>query len=218
MEWVYWFCAIVGGSVLAIQFLLVAIGIGGMEDADSSGDVGGDIGDVGDVGDIDTTGDFGGDAEIPDAGQTAVTTNWLFGIISLKTLVAGATFFGLIGLGMKEAGYEGPLRHLSAIGAGLVAIFIVNWLTQSMARFNADGTFRIEQSVGSTGRVYLSVPPTKSGSGKIHVSVHGRMVELKAITSGETVPTGMTAVVVGVVTNDTVEIRPVGSLETTTAS
>ncbi len=207
MEWVYWFCAIVGGSVLIIQFLLVAVGIGGVEDADAPGDVGGDFGDV----------DVSGDGT-PDAGHSPGVTNWLFGVISLKTLVAGATFFGLVGLGMKQAGYEGAFRHLAAVGAGLVAIFLVNWLTRSMAKFNADGTFRIEQAVGATGRVYLSIPPTKSGTGKVHVSVQGRWVELKAITAGEAVQTGTNVVVVQIVTNDTVENRPVANLETTAVS
>ena len=52
--------------------------------------------------------------------------------------------------------------------------------------------------MGTRGTVYLPVPASKSGVGKVHVSLQNRTMEYKAITSQQQLPTGAKIVVVGV--------------------
>ena len=67
----------------------------------------------------------------------------------------------------------------------------------------------MENAIGITGSVYLSIPPARSGLGKIHVQVQSRLVEYQAVTShGEPLPTGARVLVVDVVDSDTVDVVP----------
>lgn len=227
METVYSICAAVGGTLIVLQFVMTLMGMGGDHDVDAGGhDFGGH-----DVGGNDLGQDVGGhDMDVHDAGghdasadhsseghqaQGHHATNWLFGVISFRTLVAGAAFFGLTGLAMEQAGAEAPLSIVTALAGGGIAIFIVAWVMRSLSQLNVDGTVRIRQALGSTGTVYLPIPGGKVGMGKVHVSVGGRLMEYRAITSFADLPSGTKVVVVKVVGSDTVEVSPVESLEAT---
>ncbi len=142
------------------------------------------------------------------------STNWIFGVLTFRTIVAGLAFFGLTGMALQGVETNDTLRFLFSAGAGLVAIFIVSWIMRSLSRLNADGTLRIQKAVGAMGTVYLSIPGAKGGAGKVHVSVLGRLMEYRAITAHAGLPTGTKVIVVNVLGSDTVEVRPAESLET----
>jgi hypothetical protein len=78
-----------------------------------------------------------------------------------------------------------------------------------MHKLNVDGTVRIERSVGCRGNVYLKVPGTRAGRGKVHVNVLNSTQEYQAVTASAELPTGSPIVVVGVVGPDTVEVASV---------
>jgi len=196
MDMIFQACAIVGGTLIVCQFLLTLFGMGGDHDADHGG--GGH-----DVGAHDAGAHDGG---AHDHGHTDHGSSWFFGMLTLRTVSAFAAFFGLTGWSAREAGLEDLPTVLLAIGAGLVAFFIVGWLMRFMHRLNVDGTVRINQAIGCRGSVYLSVPAAKSGLGKVHVHVLNRSMEFQALTAQQELPTGMPIVVVGVVGPDTVEV------------
>ncbi len=205
METAYMFCAAVGGTLIVCQFILTLIGLGG--DHDVGNDVGMD--DVGDFhGDV-TTGDVTtGDHDI--SGHS--DTNWIFGIITFRTIVAGIAFFGFTGLSVGP--HTTPTWTLIySLLSGSAAILIVAWIMRSIGRLNIDGTFRIQKAKGAKGTVYLTIPGAKGGTGKVHVFVQNRMLEFKAITSYSELPTGTKVVVVNIVGGDTVEVSPVETME-----
>jgi hypothetical protein len=71
----------------------------------------------------------------------------------------------------------------------------------------SDASMRIEEAVGAPARVYLTVPPARSGAGKVHVTLKRRTVELQAVTQNrEALPTGADVIVTDVVDPDTVEV------------
>jgi hypothetical protein len=204
METVYLVCAVVGGTLILCQFLLTLLGLGGHHDVGGH-DVGGH-----DFGGHDLSGHHG-DVHGHD-NTTGGHANWFFGILTFRTAVAALAFFGLAGLAAYRA--LDPLPTLGlAVGAGFGALVIVGTLMRGLSKLNVDGTVRIERSVGSTGTVYLRVPAGKTGAGKVHVSVQSRIVEYKAVTAKDDLPTGTKVVVVGVVSSDTVEVSPVNTLE-----
>ena len=209
MTAVFIVCAAIGGTVLVVQFVMAMIGLGGDAlDIDVSGDVGHDF--SGDFhGDMD--GDFQGEThpldhlDIPDGDH--VSSTWLFGIISLRTVVAALAFFGLAGLWAESTGASAPSVLLVAVAAGFAAMMGVYWMMRGMRKLQADGSVRIQRAVGRHGNVYLRIPGNRSGSGKIQFNLQNRTMEYSAITSGPELPTGAKVVVVGVVNPTTLEVQ-----------
>ncbi|HEY3392592.1 MAG TPA: hypothetical protein VGK58_07785, partial [Lacipirellulaceae bacterium] len=109
LDTVFNLTALIGGTVLIFQFVLMLLGLGGDGDlaadgADLSGGM--DAGSL-DGGGIDVGGmDVGADAaagdaawhEAADADLGHPGAHWFYEVISLRTLSAAVTFFGLAGI------------------------------------------------------------------------------------------------------------------------
>lgn len=198
METIYTTCAIVGGTLLACQFLMGLLGLG------HHTDVGGHDLHAGDGHEFD-----GHDAHAGghSAGH-AVQTSWFAGMLTFRTAVAGLTFFGLAGRAAVEVDAVPAQSFLVALAAGAAAFVGVAQLMRSLYRLKADGTVHIERAVGQTGTVYLSVPGARAGAGKVHLNLQNRTMEYLAVTAGGPLPTGSRVSVVAVVSPNTVEVIP----------
>ncbi len=197
METVYFYSAVIGGAFLVIQTLLLAFG--GIGDGADHLDV--DPTDLSDASAAGHGADHGIDAA--DAAQ-----NWFLKVLSLKTLVGFATFFGLTGLGGHAAGWGHGGTLAAAILAGLVAVYLVAWLMSALHRLQSSGNVNLRNAIGLHARVYLRVPGAREGIGKVTVTVQGRVVECKAITAGSPIPTGAQVLVVAVEAADTLAVEP----------
>ena len=229
---VFLVCAAVGGTILAIQFLLLLLGVGGHAlNIDVPHDTGHGFG--GDVGQ-DFAGDFHGDAAGGDVhaggdihadaaggahhGHHAATpsyhgSNWLFGVLSLRTIVAALAFFGLAGMAAGAAGAPTHTVLVVAVAAGAAAMFGVYGMMRGLYALRAEGTARVYRAVGRPATVYLRIPAKGSGTGKIQINLQNRTMEYEAVSCGEEIPTGAKVVVVDIVTSDTVEVQPVSDAE-----
>ena len=196
-------CAVIGGTVFVIQFVLAVIGAGGDEL-----DLGTDVPDGLDIpDDLDLPDDV---SDVSDHGST-----WLFGVISFRTVIAALTFFGLAGLAALEGQLSHPISILVALGAGAGAMYGVHYLMQMLYRLRHDGTVHIRRTVGQRGTVYIPVPPNKSGQGKIQIRTQGRIMEYAAKTSSpEKLRTGTAVEVVSVLTPTILEVEPVDEVVT----
>jgi len=181
MDTFYLSCAALGGTILLLQVVAGLFGIGGDHDTDH---------------------DSGGGGHDTDHGG-----NWLFGALSVRTAAAALTFFGLGGLTALYYGASEPATFGVAAGAAAAAFYAVAFLMHSLAKLKHDGTVRIDRAVGRTGSVYLRVPASRAGAGKVHLSVQNRTVEFQAVTAGPELPTGVPVRVVAVVNSDTVEVE-----------
>jgi hypothetical protein len=202
METAFIICAAVGGTLLVCQFLLAVLGIGDHHDTGGH-DLGGhDVGghDVGHA-----AGDHG-----HDVGHDS-SINWFVSMLTFRTLMAGLTFFGLMGLIGCRQDWPAPISLGAALVAGAGAFLLVGWLMRALYRLRSEGTVRIERAVGLSGSVYLTIPGQRKGVGKIHISLQNRTVEYQAITSHDQLPTGAPVRIVAVINSDTVEVAPVDS-------
>jgi len=221
MTFLFLACAVVGGTILICQLVLTLLGLAGSGgDFDSSGgDFHGDVGtdfhaDAGGGHDAGGADHDAGDGHT-DHGQgheDHVSSNWLFSVISFRTVVAATTFFGLAGMAAKSAEFSSPMVLVIALGTGAAAMYGVYWMMQMAYRLRSDGTVRVERAVGRQATVYLTIPGHNSGAGKIHVNLQNRTMEYRAITSGDALPTGAKVVVVNLAGSDTLEVQ--GILET----
>ncbi len=194
MYTLYLCCALLGGTVFIMQFVLAVIGAGA-DDLDFTGDMpdGVDMPDVGDLSD-----------HAAGHGST-----WLFGVISFRTVVAAMTFFGLAGMASLETNLSGPFTLLVALAAGAVAMLSVHYLMQLLYKQRHDGTARIERTVGQRASVYVPIPAANSGLGKIQIRTQGRIMEYAAKTPADCkLTTGTTVQVTAVLTPSTVEVEP----------
>ena len=86
----------------------------------------------------------------------------------------------------------------------------VHWLMQRLYGLRHDGSQRIERSIGQSATVYIPIPPSQSGSGKVQLEMQGRIVEYAAMTSeSEKLPTGAKVTVVDYVGPDTLVVAPI---------
>jgi hypothetical protein len=202
METVYLVCFFAGATVMVCQFLLSLMGVGSHHDAGDSHEMGGH--------------EHGGPGEdVHDGhhhGHHEAVSSWFVSLLTIRTLVAALTFFGLAGLaGTREWG-DGPTTRLVAVAAGAGAMVLVASLMRGLSRLRAEGTVRMDRAVGKGGTVYLPIPGRKAGSGKVLLNLQNRTVECQAITAENDLPTGAPVVVVAVISADTVEVAPLSGV------
>jgi hypothetical protein len=183
---VYLICAGLGGTILIVQLVLNLLGFG-HHDAGGFGDH---------------------DAGFDDHQATHETQGHAFlGILSFRTIVAAVAFFGLAGIAAGRNGAGTLAAAGIATVAGLAAMCGVAAVMKFFTRLHRDGTARIEQSLGASGSVYLTIPANRSGAGKISVAVQDRTMEYLAVTAGGELTTGTNIVVVDIIGPDTVEVE-----------
>jgi hypothetical protein len=185
MHDVYFWCAVIGGSVLGIQLLLQVIGLDG-----GDGDV-----------DVDM------DVDVDPAHGTA--GNVFFGVLSVKALVAFLAVFGLVGLSLEDSSLSRFHRASIAVLAGLVAMLFVAWLMRTLHQLGSSGSVVLQNAVGHRASVYLRIPASGAGRGKVTVEIQQRTVELSAVTDGDAIETGQVVRILEVLPNETVRVERV---------
>jgi len=204
MMTVYMVCAVIGTVLVLCQFVMTLTGLGG--DHDMAGDH--DFG----AGDHDfSAGDHdvgAGDHDVHGAEADHHGSTLFFSMLSFRSVVAALAFFGLAGLAADEAGLPPYPVFVIGIGAGLAAMVVVAWMMRLLYGLYSEGNVRIENAVGEVARVYLTIPPSREGAGKVTVKVQGRTMEYQAQTEEEEkLPTGTRVLVTGVLAPDTVEVK-----------
>lgn len=223
LDTIFLIAAVVGGTVLVCQFMLTLFGMG-----HDGADLGHDIGDMhggdfhggelhGDgalsgeyhdgavVGDHHTPIGAAADAQHPDS-------SWLFSVLSLRSLVAAAAFFGVAGKAARSAGYTEATSLILATLVGVAAMYGMYGIMRLIGSFSSSGNERIGNAVGRRARVYVPIPERRKGAGKVQLTMQNRIVEFQAVTDeSERLATGESVEVVGVAGSDVVAVRRVAA-------
>ena len=148
------YCAIGGGALFVVQLVLSMFGAG---DADI-------------------------DVDFDQSGTGHTSADTAFKILSLQGLTAFFGMFGLVGLALL---HEAQVGNLLSVLGGLVAGSFTTWVIRRIFRaaysLQSSGTLDLSKAVGVTGTVYLRIAPDKPG--KVTLTLHGRMLQLDAVTS-----------------------------------
>ena len=129
-----------------------------------------------------------------------------FQLFSMRTLTAFFALFGWVGLACFSAGAPLPATLGIAALAGLAAMTLVAGLFYGLSRLTQDSTFDIQKTIGAQAKVYIPVPASRSGNGKVTVT-HGATRELDAVTDGGKLPTGAQVRVTAVVNGSTLLVE-----------
>ena len=212
--------ALIGGTVLMFQFVLMLLGLGGDGDlsadgADVSGglDAGGiDAGGIHHAGGIDVAGADAhvGDPtwhEAADADLGHPGAHWFYEVLSLRTLSAAVTFFGLAGITARAYGEPATISFAIATLAGVAATLIVYWLFKQVYKLQHTGTENVRNALGLSATVYVPIPAKRGGAGKVTFRLQNRVAEYQAVSDdAERLKTGEKVIVVGIVNSDTVRV------------
>ncbi len=186
LEIVYTGCALLGGVVLILRFLLIAIGVGG------HGDTGMDAPSL----DAHDGGVHGGDS-----GGSGLN------LVSVHGLTAFFLVFGLTGLTLTRGFHlGGGISILGAFAAGFCMMWVIAWMFAAMSHLQSSGNIDLRNAEGKEGAVYLTIP--KDGVGKVKITVQNRLLFLDAKTSqGVDIPTGFPIRVIRLLGDDTLLVE-----------
>lgn len=162
-------------------------------------------------GDADADGctDFDGGADGACDGHDGFT---VFGlrILSVRTAVA---FFAVGGWVAFTVDFVLPTYAAILIGvaAGIAAAFLMAYALGAVMKLQESGNIDLKNGVGHTAEVYLTVPPARTGVGKLSLTLQEKLIEVNAVTDcGEAIPTGALVKITGLADDETAEVEPVG--------
>jgi hypothetical protein len=230
LDTIFSITALIGGTVLAFQFVMMLMGLGHDGGGDATGGHGMDAGGVdghdfsggvhGDMSggvdahamSVDATGhDVSADQhtwrDAADADLLHGGAHWFYEVISLRTLSAAMTFFGLTGMMMRVNGYSTWQSLVWASLAGMASMYAVYWLFKQVFRLQHAGNENVRNAIGLPATVYVPIPGKRAGAGKVTFRLQNRIVEYQAVTEDENrLPTGEEVVIVAIVSQDTVRV------------
>ena len=220
LERVFAYVAFPATLLLLLQTLMLLFGLGhdsdadgdldgdGSPDLDLDGDTDADLdvdldGDMDADLDVDTDLDADGDADGPDeaAGPDAAAAHsGLFAglkLFTLRGIVAFLAVCGWGGLWLLRMGMHPIFAVFLAIAMGFWAMLLMALFLRVALKLQDDGTLDFRNALGKAGTVYLTIPASRAGEGKVHVIVQDQLHELAAVTDEQdSIPTGTEIVVV----------------------
>jgi hypothetical protein len=184
IEIIYWASTIIGGTLFLLRVIMLFVG--------------------GDTGDNppDATFDAGGDIASGDHADADIS----FQLLSVQGLTSFFMMFGLVGLAFLKANLPVVLTVIGGILAGLVTVAISGLIFTQMKRLQTDGTINIQNTVGTEGSVYLTIP--KNGTGQVQIIAQGSLKIFDAVSTNKNViATGEKIHVVGVTGGNTLIVE-----------
>lgn len=165
----YWYIAIGASVIFIIQTIMTFVGA----DADTGVDA-----------------DFDGNL---DGGDSP------FQLFSLRNLINFLLGFGWAGVSLYNVIENNILLAIVAFLVGVLFIAFFFFIMRALLKLSEDNSFKIEDTIGKTADVYLSIPAEKTGKGKVFISVRGSTHELSAITNSvDEIKNGSLVKVVGI--------------------
>lgn len=163
----YWYIAIPASVIFIIQTIMTFVG-----------------GDASDG----LEADFDGDMD----GQSGPSQ-----IFSLRNLINFLLGFSWTGISFYNEISNRWVLMTVATAVGLIFLFAFFFIIKQIKKLAEDNSFRFEATIGKNAEVYLTIPASKGGKGKVLLSMNGSTRELSAITLGEEIPTGKLVKITG---------------------
>lgn len=146
-------------------------------------------------GDIDA--DF--DSDIDGDGIDGIEASDGLQIFTVKGFVSFFSIFGWSGLLFLRMGFGDVLSLTLAFVLGLFAMVAIALAFKAMLKLQDSGNVDTKTALGVSGIVYINIPKSRSGMGKVSAIVSGRYGEFDAVTDNENdLSTGSQVIVVAI--------------------
>ena len=196
--------AIPATIVTVIQTVLMLIGLDSDGDGSDALDLDGLSADADvdlDVGD----GVFGSEVTETDLDPTGLGDLRIF---TVRGIMAFLVVFGWVGYVLDSANAALWLSLPIATVCGFVMMLLLALLMRAVMKLRSDGNLDNRNALGVSGKVYLTVPASRNGEGKVNVLLQGSYVERDAVTDEiEPIPTGSEIVVTGLSGQTTLVVK-----------
>ena len=160
----FWIIALCASLVFLIQTIMTFVGLGTDADVDA--------------------GPMDGSVDSMEDGS-------LSGVFSFRNLINFLLGYGWAGALLFSSIEKGWLLQVVAIAVGLAFVLAFVFMFRQVMKLSHDGSFKMSEAVGLKADVYLRIPASRSGRGKVQVSVKGSVHEVDAMTDrNEEIATG----------------------------
>lgn len=184
IEIIYWVSTIVGGTLFLLRLGMMLIGGG--------------------------VGDDGLDTALEDAGSGGHDADISFKLLSVQGLTSFFMMFGLVGLALLKANLHILVTLIGGMAAGLVTVAVTGLIFTQMRRLQTEGTINIQNTVGTEGNVYLTIP--KDGTGQVQLIAQGSLKIFDATSNNKNlIATGDRVRVIGVASGNTLIVEKVNN-------
>lgn len=160
-------------------------------------------------GDFDTSGadiDFSGDVDI-DGGPSGMN------LYTFRNLVNFILGFGWTAILLKDKIESKGILLIVSILVGVSLVAIVMYMFKWLSGMQESGNINVyKQAIGCNGKVYLTIPGERKGTGKVQININNAVREYDALTDGETIKTGTSITVVEVIDGSTLLVETPDSL------
>lgn len=177
MEQILYCIAIPSTLILLLQTIMTLCGFG-----HEGGDM--NVSDTSGIDfDMDMPDDISFDTDIGDGSPVSDLGSMHF--FTMQGIVAFFCIFGWTSIIILHGGGSGTVSVLVGLVFGFIAMFAVAKIMQVSAKMTQSGTLDMRNTLGETGRVYLTVSPKGGGTGKVNITVQGRFMEFDALNSSD---------------------------------
>lgn len=172
----FWIIALAASLVFIIQTIITFVGLG--TDMD-----------------VDTDSGFDSVDTIDDGSMS--------GLFSFRNFINFLLGYGWTGVLLFDNISQKWVLQIVAVTVGLIFVLAFVFMFRQLMKLSHDGSFKLEESVGLNADVYLRIPASRSGRGKVQVSVKGSVHEIDAVTDRESmIQTGDNVKIVKVLAKD----------------
>lgn len=135
------------------------------------------------------------------------------GLLTFRNFVNFFLGFGWSAILLRESVSSTPLLIILSVIVGVALVTLVMLLFKWLSGMQQAGNINVFKSaVGCEGKVYLSIPGERGGSGKVQITINNSVREYEAVTDGPALATGVSVRVVEVISADTLLVEPIESI------
>lgn len=157
--------------------------------------------------------DFDADADfdVPDGAFEGDPSMNLYTFRNLVNFLLGMSWTAIL---LKEQIASKALLMLIAFAAGAALVAAVMFLFKWLSKMQQSGNINVmKDAEGCNGKVYLTIPAERKGSGKVQITINGAVREYDAVTDSELdLKTGEAIKVVEALDNSTLLVEELDSL------
>jgi len=198
---ILWGITISVSLIFVIQTIMTFIGAGDAGDFDL------DAGPDGMDAPVDASGDLSADAA--EGAHLGSGMN----LLTFRNMVNFFLGFGWTSVLMHDKIGSTSLLMIVSIIVGIILVFLVMYLFKWLASMQQSGNINVfKEAVDCQGKVYLTIPGERSGTGKVQITINNSVREYAAVTEGPELKTGTEIRVVEVVSADTLLVEEINSV------
>jgi len=132
-----------------------------------------------------------------------------FQLFSLRNLINFLLGFSWAGISFYSTVSNPALLIGFSLLTGALFVYLFFIIIRQLRKLAENNSFNIQNTVGKTAEVYLTIPSNKSGKGKVIISVNGAYHELPAITEGDRIDTTSLVKIIAIESNSILIVQPI---------